>query len=111
MRNEISNGKTATVTAPGTTASGAIVEVGALCGVATNPAASGAAVVIALEGEYELPKDNSDISVGNPLVVATGSLTKTVGAAVYYRAIATEAAGVSATTVKALLKTLPIVGS
>lgn len=105
MKDFVDTGKTATVTAPATVVAGDIVEVGALCGIAINPAASGADVVIAMEGIYTLPKDNSDISQGDPLVVASGELSKTVGAATYYRAIATAAAGTAATTVPALLWT------
>lgn len=107
MTNFVDNGKTATVAAPATVVAGDIVEVGALCGIATNPAESGASVVIAMEGAYTLPKDNGDIGAGDLLVVTSGELTKTVGEATYYRAIALSAAGTTAATVHALLYTMP----
>jgi predicted RecA/RadA family phage recombinase len=111
MKNYVDTGKTVTVTAPAEVESGDIVEVGALCGVAVNPAESGADVVINTTGIYTLPKDSSDIKAGDVLVVASGELSTTVGAATYYRAIAVADAGTTVATVDAMLYTMPVVGS
>ena len=83
MKNYIQPGETITVTAPTDVASGALVVVGALIGVAAGDAASGADVEICTSGVFELPKVlTDDVSVGNLLYYdsATANLTKTAGA-------------------------------
>lgn len=55
-RNYIQPGDVVTVTAPAAVASGDLVAIGGLAGVAANKAASGEPVEIAMSGVYELPK-------------------------------------------------------
>ena len=66
----VSDGCTATVTAPAAVSSGDGVLVGSLFGVAHDDAANGADVVINLTGEYTLPK--------------TSAQAWTVGARIYW---------------------------
>ena len=57
-------GDTITVTAAGATTSGDLIAVAELLGVAMNDAASGAQLVLAIEGVYNLPKITGAIAVG-----------------------------------------------
>jgi predicted RecA/RadA family phage recombinase len=59
MKNFVQPGRTVTVTAPADVASGSIVIVGSLFGVAFANAVSGAAVEIGTEGVFELPKTSA----------------------------------------------------
>ena len=68
--NYIQDGDNITVAAPAEVSSGDGVKVGVLFGVASTDAASGADVVIATKGVYELPK--------------TSAQAWTVGAAIYW---------------------------
>lgn len=80
MRNFVQPGRMIGVTAPAAVASGDGVLIGALFGVAASDAASGAAVEIATEGVFDLPK-------------ATGGANAfTVGAAVEWNAAAARLA-------------------
>lgn len=56
MKNFVQSGRTMTVTAPAAVASGDLVVVGALFGVAFTDADSGDPVEIGTEGVFELPK-------------------------------------------------------
>lgn len=56
MKNFIQRGEVVPVTAPADVASGALVKVGVLVGVAEHDAASGEAVNIAVSGVFELSK-------------------------------------------------------
>ena len=75
----IQPGKVITVTAPGNVASGDLVTVGDIVGVATHDAASGAQVELALEGVFEVKKVSAQAwaSVGLPIYVASGEATTT----------------------------------
>lgn len=79
MKNYIASGDVLTVPAPATVASGDVVIVGGLVGIAGTSAASGADVAIKLGGVYELAK--------------TSAQAWTVGAAIYW-----DASGKVATT-------------
>lgn len=70
MQNFVSNGGTATVTAPYALASGAGALVGTMFGVAQAAADNGASVVLALTGVFDLVK--------------VGSQAWAVGAAIYW---------------------------
>jgi predicted RecA/RadA family phage recombinase len=59
MRNANFDGDRLTVTAPAAVASGGVVLVGAITGVAVNAAANGAQVVIATRGVFSLAKQAS----------------------------------------------------
>lgn len=78
--NYIQDGDNLTVPAPANVSSGDGVKVGVLFGVASTDALSGADVVIATKGVYELPK--------------TSAQAWTVGAAIYW----TGSAATTATT-------------
>jgi predicted RecA/RadA family phage recombinase len=56
MKNFVQSGDVITVTAPGTIASGDLVRIGNLIGVAVGAAASGESVPIKTMGVFELPK-------------------------------------------------------
>lgn len=79
MKNFIQRGAVVGVPAPRNVASGELVIVGVLAGVAQHSAVSGETVEIATEGVFELPK--------------TSAQAWTVGAAIY----ATPATGVCTT--------------
>ncbi|MDZ4678403.1 MAG: DUF2190 family protein [Oligoflexia bacterium] len=64
MKNFIQLGETVTLVAPYTVVSGAGLLVGAVFGVASLDATSGAAVEAALEGVFDLPKASGAISQG-----------------------------------------------
>ena len=55
MKNFIQPGNTLTVAAPAAVASGAVVLVGKILGVAAAAAGSGEPVEVAIEGVYEVP--------------------------------------------------------
>jgi predicted RecA/RadA family phage recombinase len=76
MKNFIQPGHNVTVPAPATVSSGDGVQVGALFGVASTDAASGADVVICTTGVFTLPKA--------PTAVVT------VGAALYWNSASGE---------------------
>lgn len=65
MRNFVQDGRSLTVTAPAAVASGELVIVGSIVGVAVADADSGAPVALCTEGVFELPKET-------PLVIAQG---------------------------------------
>lgn len=64
MKNFVQEGKTMTITAGATIASGAGVLVGSVFGVAVSSAVSGDKLPLALEGVYNLPKATGAISQG-----------------------------------------------
>ena len=65
MKNFVQEGDRITVAAPATVSSGDGVLVGSIFGIAMTDAASGADVVLAMEGVYTLPKAGSQAwSVG-----------------------------------------------
>jgi predicted RecA/RadA family phage recombinase len=57
MRNFVQPGNAVTVPSPAAVASGEGVQIGALFGVASADAASGADVELAVAGVYDLPKE------------------------------------------------------
>lgn len=80
MKNFVQPGEAITVPAPATVASGEGVLVGALFGVASGDAASGAPVVLQTVGVFTLPKKATDaITVGAALYwdAAGGEVTVT----------------------------------
>ena len=80
MKNFIQHGEVVTVAAPATVASGDVVVVDSLFGIANTDAASGAPVTLCTEGVYALPKATTDVIA--------------VGAKVYFD----DAAGLVTTT-------------
>lgn len=103
MKNFIQPGKVLDHTAGGTITSGAIVTMGKMAGIATADAESGEKVGVAIEGVYEVAKDNSDVAVGDYLYVSSGAATKTVSTNVFL-GFAVEAAGTGVAKVKVLLR-------
>ena len=79
MKNFIQPGKVVTVIAPRAVASGELVVVGLLAGVAQHDAANGAPVEIATEGVFDLAKTSAQAwaTVGLPIyaIPATGLVT------------------------------------
>lgn len=67
MKNFIQNGEVIEVAAPAAVASGDLVVVGSLIGVAVKAAASGEMVAIQLEGVFDLPKAAGAVAVGDKL--------------------------------------------
>lgn len=102
MKNFKHNGDLVTVAAPAAVSSGDGVLVGNLFGVATTDAESGADVVIATRGVFELPKLGTDVvSQGDTLYWddTNGELTlATTGN--YPVGVAVKAAGNGDTTVE-----------
>lgn len=70
MKNFIHHGRSIPVAAPATVASGELVKIGVLVGVAGHSAAIGEAFELHLEGVYDVPK--------------TSAQAWTVGAAIYF---------------------------
>jgi predicted RecA/RadA family phage recombinase len=107
MKNFVQQGNTITVTAPAAVASGQVVVVGSLVGVAAFDAASGADVEVTVEGVFELPKVATDvIAQGDKLYWDSGEakLTKTAGTGSKPMVgVATVAAGNGGATVNCLL--------
>ena len=82
MKNFIQDGETITVTAPADVASGAVVIVGSIVGIAAFTALSGAEVEVQTEGIFELTKVTTDVvAVGDKLYFdpSLAKLTKTAG--------------------------------
>ncbi|MFN3844508.1 MAG: DUF2190 family protein [Paracoccaceae bacterium] len=64
MKNFIAAGSALTLTAPAAVASGAVVQVGAIVGVANGSAAAGQDVVLSVAGVFDLPKAAEVITTG-----------------------------------------------
>lgn len=103
MINYIQPGEIETFTAPAALASGAGVLIGAIFGVATNAAASGALVEIKRRGVFSLPALSTDVITAgaklywdnaNARLTTTASGNTLVGAAV-----SAKASGVATVTV------------
>ena len=76
MRNYVQPGDSITVPAPAATASGDIVTIGALTGIASTNAASGDDVALSVRGVFDLPKVAAEIlSIGDEVEVASGEVT------------------------------------
>jgi predicted RecA/RadA family phage recombinase len=107
MKNFVQNGNSITVTAPAAVASGQLVVVGSLAGVAAFDAAVGADVELTVEGVFELPKVTTDaIPQGDKLYWDSGQakLTKTAGTGSKLMVgVAAAAAGNGLTTVNCRL--------
>jgi predicted RecA/RadA family phage recombinase len=58
MKNFVQSGDTLPLTAPAALASGDVVVIGSIVGVATTSAASGANFTCAIRGVFDLPKTN-----------------------------------------------------
>ena len=90
MKNYIKEGKTLSLLAPYTVTSGSGLEVGSVFGVASNDAASGAAVEAMVEGVFTLAKNSAEAwTVGellywddtNKYVTSTATSNKLIGVA------------------------------
>ncbi len=82
MKNYIQEGRTLTVTAPAGVASGELVVVGRIVGVAAFDAVSGAEVEVVTEGVFTLPKvTGTVVTAGDALYwdAAAKQLTPTPG--------------------------------
>lgn len=100
-KNFVQPGRYIEVTAPAIVASGALVKVGQIFGVAQHDAASGAPVQLDTQGVYTLPAASAVvIAVGDALFwdVADGNFNKTA-ASNHYLGVAVGASGNGATTV------------
>jgi predicted RecA/RadA family phage recombinase len=107
MKNFVQEGKTITVAAPANVASGQLVVVGSIVGVAAFDASSGADVEVTVAGVFELPKVATDvIAQGDKLYwdSSQAKLTKTAGTGSKPMVgVATAAAGNGVSTVNCLL--------
>ena len=106
MKNYIQRGETLTLIAPAAVASGDMVKVGQIHGVAVAAAASGAEVEVVTIGVFELPKKTAEaISQGDLLYWDNTNkyLTKTSGVGLTLVGAATAGALAAATTVQARL--------
>lgn len=107
MKNYVQKGKTLTITAPAAVASGQLVVVGSIVGVAAFDAGLGADVEVVTQGVFELPKISTDvIAQGDKLYWDAGQskLTKTAGTGSKPMVgVATAEAGNGVTTVNCLL--------
>lgn len=86
MKNYIQKGDTLTIPAPAAVVSGFPVIAGAIVGIASGDAASGAPVDVATVGVFELPK--------------VAANTFAIGAAVYWDATASLATSTSTSNTK-----------
>lgn len=107
MKNKIQNGKVIDYTNGGgaAIASGALVVIGVLAGVAVSNIAVGESGAVDLQGVFELPKvTGTAIAVGDKVYwdATAGNVTKTASGNTAFGA-AVEAAVSAATTVKVLL--------
>jgi predicted RecA/RadA family phage recombinase len=97
MKNWIQRGDSITVTAPGAIASGDLVAIGALVGVAADDAAIGETVAISTTGVFELPKAAGALDVGDE-VQATAGVVEALDAGARI-GVVVRAAGASDATV------------
>ncbi|KPQ07472.1 MAG: hypothetical protein HLUCCA12_06545 [Rhodobacteraceae bacterium HLUCCA12] len=106
MKNFVQTGNTLTFTAADPVTAGQGVVMGALFGIAASSAATGESFEAALTGVFTLPKAEDDIATGAALYwdEAQGlATTTTAEGANPLIGAATEAAGTSASTVRARL--------
>jgi predicted RecA/RadA family phage recombinase len=101
MKNFVQHGDMVTVTAAGTIASGDLVRINSLIGVAATNASTGEAVEIKTTGVFDLPKTSAQAwSAGQPvyMISGTGLLTNVAGTGNYLAGVAVlDAANPSAT--------------
>jgi predicted RecA/RadA family phage recombinase len=101
MKNFVQHGDMVTVTAAGTIASGDLVRINSLIGVAATSATTGEAVEIKTSGVFDLPKTSAQAwSAGQPvyMISGTGLLTNVAGTGNYLAGVAVlDAANPSAT--------------
>lgn len=113
MKNFQQPGDVMTTTAPADAASGAVVKIGALLGVAAHPALSGAPLEVCLRGVHRLPKTAGaaiaqgaalrwDVSAGAFVAGGSADSGDVTGAAVAF-----EAAASADTTIAVLLPGVP----
>lgn len=105
MRNYVQPGNTLTVPSPAAVASGDLVVIGNLIGVAAGDAAAGDPLDLTVEGVFELPKIGANaFAVGDRVFwsAADELATSTVGANARI-GTAIEAAAASTTTVNVRL--------
>jgi predicted RecA/RadA family phage recombinase len=77
MKNYIQPGDRIDVTAPAAVVDGQLVRVGVLAGVAVHDAASGAPLVIATEGIYDVTKAGSQAWTVGQAIYGVGTTTLT----------------------------------
>jgi len=98
MKNFVEKGETITVTAAADIASGAIVSIGDIAGVAAGKYATGETAVVNLNGVYEVPKVTADvIAQGVKLYVVAGQAGVTATGNVFLGYAHNSAAGVAGT--------------
>jgi len=111
MKNLVSDGNTITITAAADAVSGQLVVAGLLAGVAQGDALTGASLVLAIGGTYELSKTSAQAwTVGQAIyaVPATGlCTTATTAGNVLVGVAAAVAANPSATGIVRLNGTAP----
>lgn len=104
MKNFIQPGNVVSIPAPAAVESGDIVVAGSLVGIASNTAALGANVDVALTGVYEVAKVAADVvTVGAPIYVDANGLATVTATANDRLGAAVEAAGNGVATVKVRL--------
>lgn len=76
MKNHVQPGNTITIPSPATYASGDIVILGDLAGVAAGDAPTGEDLDLTLVGVFDLPKVETDaIAIGQPVFASGGVVT------------------------------------
>jgi predicted RecA/RadA family phage recombinase len=111
MKNFIQRGETLTLIAPAAVASGDMVKVGQIHGVAVASAANGAEVEVVTIGVFELPKKPAEAINQGDLVYwdnANTYLTKTSAVGLTLVGVATASALAAATTVEARLNGIAV---
>ncbi len=103
--NFIQSGHHITVTAPADTASGDLVVIGDLVGVALGAALTGEELVLAIDGVWSLPKVTDEAAtLGQTLYTDAGAaLTPTDSGGLTVAGVAVQAAATAAASVAVLL--------
>jgi predicted RecA/RadA family phage recombinase len=105
MKNFVQAGSNLTIPAPAAVASGGVVIAGAIIGIASNAAASGADVDVVTTGVFELPKVGADAFTLGAAVyyIAASGLVTTTASGNTKIGVAVAAAGSGVATVKVRL--------
>ena len=106
MKNFVQAGSALTIPAPAAVASGDVVVVGNIIGIANAAAASGADLDVTTTGVFSLPKVSGDVFTLGATVYwdATAKLASTTASANTAIGTAVAASGVGAAVVKVRLK-------
>lgn len=104
-KNLVQKGDLLTLAAPASVTSGKLVKVGNIAGVAQSDAASGAPVVLALDGVWELAKTSAQewAAGDNIYLLSNGNVANVSAAGAVLVGVATEAAANPSSTGKVRL--------